>query len=104
MKGLAVIAEQELRDLWIGGRALLLSLASSLLLSVLAYLVATNGPILAIVGFAMIAASGSTFFYPAMGAYLPSLAADERQLGPANSAGRASGTSASSSGRPSAGS
>ena len=53
---------------------------------VLAYLVATNGPILAIVGFAMIAASGSTFFYPAMGAYLPSLAADERQLGPANSA------------------
>ena len=53
---------------------------------VLAYLVATNGPILAIVGFAMVAASGSTFFYPAMGAYLPSLAADERQLGPANSA------------------
>jgi ABC-2 type transport system permease protein len=42
MKGLAVIAEQELRDLWIGGRALLLSLAFSLLLSVLAYLVATN--------------------------------------------------------------
>jgi MFS family permease len=35
---------------------------------------------------AMIAASGSAFFYPAMGAYLPSLAADERQLGPANSA------------------
>ena len=53
---------------------------------VLAYLVATNGPILAIVGFAMVAASGSTFFYPAIGAYLPSLAADERQLGPANSA------------------
>jgi ABC-2 type transport system permease protein len=42
MKGLAAIAEQELRDLWIGGRALLLSLAFSLLLSALAYLVATN--------------------------------------------------------------
>src|SRR4029453_4836172 len=42
MKGLAAIAEQELRDLWIGGRALLLSLAFSLLLSVLSYLVATN--------------------------------------------------------------
>jgi MFS family permease len=53
---------------------------------VLAVLVATNGPVLLIVAFAMVAASGSTFFYPAMGAYLPSLAADERQLGPANSA------------------
>ena len=53
---------------------------------VLAVLVATDGPVLLIVAFAMVAASGSTFFYPAMGAYLPSLAADERQLGPANSA------------------
>jgi ABC-2 type transport system permease protein len=32
----------ELRDLWVGGRALALSLAFSLLLSVMAYLVATN--------------------------------------------------------------
>ncbi len=53
---------------------------------VLTWLVAVNGPILAIVGVAMIAASGSTFFYPAVGAYLPALAKDERQLGPANSA------------------
>ncbi len=53
---------------------------------VLAVLVATNGPVLLIVAFAMVAASGSTFFYPAVGAYLPSLAKDERQLGPANSA------------------
>ena len=53
---------------------------------VLTFLVASNGPVLPIVAFAMVAASGSTFFYPAMGAYLPSLAADERQLGPANSA------------------
>ena len=35
-------AWQEMRDLWLGGRALLLSLAFSLLLSVIAYLVATN--------------------------------------------------------------
>ena len=37
-----IVAAQELRDLWVGGRGLLLSLAFSLLLSVLAYLVATN--------------------------------------------------------------
>ena len=38
----AVVAAQELRDLWLGGRGLLLSLAFSGLLSVLSYLVATN--------------------------------------------------------------
>jgi ABC-2 type transport system permease protein len=37
-----VVLEQELRDLWIGGRGLVLSFAFSLLLSVIAYLVATN--------------------------------------------------------------
>jgi len=37
-----VVAGQELRDLWLGGRALLLTLAFSLLLSVVSYLVATN--------------------------------------------------------------
>jgi ABC-2 type transport system permease protein len=37
-----VVLEQELRDLWLGGRGLLLSLAFSALLSVIAYLVATN--------------------------------------------------------------
>jgi ABC-2 type transport system permease protein len=40
--GLGLVAEQELRDLWFGGRGLLLSLAFGVLLSVLAYLVATN--------------------------------------------------------------
>lgn len=34
--------QQELRDLWLGGRGLLLSVAFSLLLSVISYLVATN--------------------------------------------------------------
>ncbi|MDQ2984774.1 MAG: ABC transporter permease [Actinomycetota bacterium] len=37
-----VVTAQELRDLWIGGRGLLLSFAFSALLSVMAYLVATN--------------------------------------------------------------
>jgi len=37
-----VVAWQELRDLWLGGRALVLTLALSLLLSVVSYLVATN--------------------------------------------------------------
>ena len=37
-----VVAGQELRDLWLGARALILTLALSLLLSVVSYLVATN--------------------------------------------------------------
>src|SRR5919198_1132598 len=41
-RGWTIVLEQELRDLWLGGRGLLLSLAFSLLLSVIAYLVATN--------------------------------------------------------------
>jgi ABC-2 type transport system permease protein len=39
---MGVVTVQELRDLWLGGRGLLLSFAFSLLLSVTAYLVATN--------------------------------------------------------------
>jgi ABC-2 type transport system permease protein len=37
-----VVLHQELRDLWVGGRGLVLSLGFSVLLSVVAYLVATN--------------------------------------------------------------
>src|SRR6478672_2552797 len=37
-----VVLAQELRDLWLGGRGLALSFAFTLLLSVIAYLVATN--------------------------------------------------------------
>lgn len=40
--GWLVVAEQELRDLWLGGRGLMLSFAFSLLVSLIAYLVATN--------------------------------------------------------------
>jgi ABC-2 type transport system permease protein len=38
----AIVLDQELRDLWVGGRGLVLALGFSLLLSVVAYLVATN--------------------------------------------------------------
>jgi ABC-2 type transport system permease protein len=38
----AIVLEQELRDLWIGGRGLPITFAFSLLLSVMAYLTATN--------------------------------------------------------------
>jgi len=48
--------------------------------------VATEGPIWVLVALSILAASMSTFFYPAIGAYIPNLVADERQLGPANSA------------------
>jgi ABC-2 type transport system permease protein len=37
-----VVLERELHDLWVGGRALVLCLAFSVLVSVLAYLAATN--------------------------------------------------------------
>jgi ABC-2 type transport system permease protein len=41
-RGSTVVLEQELRDLWLAGRGVLLVLAFSGLLSVIAYLVATN--------------------------------------------------------------
>ncbi len=53
---------------------------------VLAVLTEAHAPLILVAAFAILAACGSTFFYPAMGAYLPSLVEDERQLGPANSA------------------
>jgi MFS family permease len=53
---------------------------------VLAWLTIIHGPVWLISAVAISAAGGSAFFYPAIGAYLPSLVKDERQLGPANSA------------------
>jgi len=52
----------------------------------MAWLIAVDGPVVWIIAFSILAACGSTFFYPAIGSYLPSLVRDERQLGPANSA------------------
>jgi MFS family permease len=56
------------------------------LMVLMAILLSVGGSTLAIAALAIAAAGGSSFFYPALGAYLPSLAKDERQLGPANSA------------------
>ena len=61
-------------------------LARAACMVVLAILVATDGPLWAITLVAMLAACFSTFFYPAIGALLPSLVRDEREFGPANSA------------------
>ena len=61
-------------------------LARAACMVVLAILVANNGPLWAITVVAMLAACFSTFFYPAIGALLPSLVRDEREFGPANSA------------------
>jgi MFS family permease len=52
----------------------------------LAVLVTIDAPVLPIAALAILATCGSAFFYPAMGAYMPGLVEDERQLGPANSA------------------
>ena len=61
-------------------------LARGVCMLILAALVFLDGPLIVIVGVAMVAACFSTFFYPAMGALLPSLVRDEREFGPANSA------------------
>ena len=52
----------------------------------LAVAVAVEAPLLPIVVLTLLAACFSTFFGPAIGAYLPSLVRDESELGPANSA------------------
>ena len=52
----------------------------------MAWLVAFDGPLWAIVALAILATCFSSFFGPTIGAYLPSLVRDERELGPANSA------------------
>jgi MFS family permease len=61
-------------------------LARGACMVVLAWLVFTDGPLLGIVGVAILATCFSAFFGPAIGAYLPALVRDERELGPANSA------------------
>jgi len=53
---------------------------------VLAWLVIIDGPLGAIIALAILATCFSSFFGPAIGAYLPSLVRDEQELGPANSA------------------
>ncbi len=65
---------------------LVTDVARGLIMVVMAALQATGGPLPAIVGLAILATCFSTFFGPTIGSYLPSLVADESELGPANSA------------------
>jgi len=61
-------------------------LARAACMLVLAALVASGASIWPIAAVAILAACFSTFFYPAIGALVPSLVRDEREFGPANSA------------------
>jgi MFS family permease len=65
---------------------LVTDIARGLIMIVIALLVAFDGPLLAIVSLTILATCFSTFFNPAIGAYLPRLVRDETELGPANSA------------------
>lgn len=65
---------------------LLTDVARGIVMLGLAFLVAIEAPLLPIVILTLVAACFSTFFGPAIGAYLPTLVRDESELGPANSA------------------
>ncbi len=65
---------------------LVTDLARGAAMLAMAWVVATDGPVWMLVVLSIVASSFSTFFYPAIGAYVPNLTEDERQLGPANSA------------------
>lgn len=56
-----------------------------LLMLLLAGMVSVGAPVAGIIAVAILAACASAFFGPAIGAYLPTVVADERDLGPANS-------------------
>ena len=60
--------------------------ARGLLMLVLAWLAAVNGPAWAMVAVAILATCFATLFYPAIGALIPSMVRDETEFGPANSA------------------
>ncbi len=64
---------------------LVTDVARGLIMVALTIIVANDGPLLAVVGLAIFATCFSCFFRPAIGAYMPSLVRDERELGPANS-------------------
>jgi hypothetical protein len=65
---------------------LVTDVARGAIMVVLAVLQAAHGPLVAIVGLAILATCFSTFFAPTIGSYLPTLVSDETELGPANSA------------------
>ena len=61
-------------------------IARGILMVILGLLVLANAPIVLVVLVALVASACATFFGPALGAYLPNVVGDERDLGPANSA------------------
>ncbi|MDP9483996.1 MAG: MFS transporter, partial [Chloroflexota bacterium] len=65
---------------------LVTDIARGTIMLAMAWLVAVDGPLAAIVALAVLATCFSCFFGPTIGAYLPSLVRDEAELGPANSA------------------
>jgi MFS family permease len=65
---------------------LVTDIARGIAMLLLAWLVATEASLVAIVAVTILATSFATFFGPTIGAYLPSLTRDESELGPANSA------------------
>jgi MFS family permease len=69
-------------------RLVLLStdVARGIIMAALAVLVWAGSPLLPVIVLAILAACFSSFFGPAIGAFLPSLVRDETELGPANSA------------------
>ena len=69
-------------------RLVLLStdIARGVLMLVIAAVVFVDGPIWLVIALAIGGTCFAAFFGPAIGAYLPTLVADEEQLGPANSA------------------
>jgi MFS family permease len=64
---------------------LVTDVARGLIMIAITVIVATDGPLLAIVALAILATCFSCFFSPAIGAYMPTMVRDERELGPANS-------------------
>ncbi len=65
---------------------LVTDVARGIVMLVLGLLVWIEAPLAAIVALTLLSATFSTFFGPAIAAFLPSLARDESELGPANSA------------------
>ncbi len=65
---------------------LVTDVARGVIMLVMAWLVAVDGPLWALVVLAVVATCFSCFFGPAIGSYVPTLVRDERELGPANSA------------------
>ena len=63
---------------------LVTDIARGVIMLVLAYLVWVEAPVVTVVAMSIVATCFSAFFSPAIGSLIPSLVADERELGPAN--------------------